>query len=531
MKNQKRTYRRLAGELMEQKWALVFVLFGAVVNAVLGIVYPLLTAGAIDEIISGSRHSFQGIPVFYLLLGALFAVFVIRSAFGYLQEYIMSSLSQRLALRMRRQVSDKLNRLPLQYYDSNKKGDILSRITSDMEKVADTVQGSLSQLLSSAVAMAGAIGMMFYLSWGLALVVLGTVFAGMVLSAVIGARTERYQAAQQKALGDFNAGIEEMFTGNRLIKAYGLQKTMSETAKQLNNRLYRAGRNAQFVTFLINPVIQMLNHIGYVAVAFGGAMLVVNGQISVAYIPAFFNYTNKSSESILNAAYLLNSLQGAVAAAGRVYELLDAEEQVPDRGMDCMAENVNGAVVFDHVRFGYRADSILMEDICLTVKPGSRVAVVGPTGAGKTTLVNLLMRFYETMGGSISIDGTDISRMPRGRLYGIVGMVLQDTWLFQGTVAENIAYGHKDASREEVVRAAKAVRIDHFIRTLPNGYDTVLNGEESGISAGQRQLITIARAILADPKILILDEATSSVDTRTEREIQKAMDRKEVENV
>lgn len=515
---------RLTGELMKQKWTLLLVLFGAIISAVLGIIYPLLTAGAIEEIISESRHTWNGYPMLFAILAALFLLFLIRGIFGYIQEYVMSGVSQKLVLRMRKKVSGKLNRLPLQYYDTHKKGDILSRVTSDLEKVADTMQSSLSQLFSSGVAMVGAIGMMFYLNWGLAMVVLATVFVSMILAVLISEKTKRNQTAQQEALGAFNAGIEEIFTGNTIVKAYGQQKNMADTVEKLSAALYRTGRNAQFVTFLINPVIGLLNHMGYVVVALGGAMLVISGGISVAYIPAFFNYTNKSSESILNFAYLINSLQGAVAAAGRVYALLDENEQIPDKEHTPELTAPKGAVTFDHVRFGYSKDNILMEDINLKVKPGSKIAVVGPTGAGKTTLVNLLMRFYELNGGAIFIDGQNISRIPRGKLYDMVGMVLQDTWLFRGTISDNIAYGRENAAHEDVVRAAKAARIDHFIRTMPQGYDTVLDDETAGISAGQKQLLTIARAILADPQILILDEATSSVDTRTESEIQTAMD-------
>lgn len=518
------TVRRLMGELMRQKWTLLLVLIGAMVSAVLGIIYPLLTAQAIEEVISEVKHTWNGYPMLAVILAALLVLFLVRGIFGYIQEYVMSAVSQKLVLRLRKKVSDKLSRLPLQYYDTHKKGDVLSRVTSDLEKVADTMQNSLSQLFSSGVAMVGAIGVMFYLNWSLALVVLASVLVSMILVAVISAKTERHQAAQQEALGAFNAGIEEIFTGNTIVKAYGQQKNMTVTVDGLCDALYKTGRNAQFVTFLINPVIQLLNHLSYVVVAFGGAMLVVSGGISVAYIPAFFNYTNKSSESIMNVAYLINTLQGAVAAAGRVYELLDAEEQVPDCELDTPPAKPKGEVTFNHIRFGYTDDNILMEDIDLAVKAGSKIAVVGPTGAGKTTLVNLLMRFYELKGGSICIDGADISRIPRDKLYGMVGMVLQDTWLFKGSIADNIAYGKENASRTDVIRAAKAARVDHFIRTMPQGYDTVLEEESTGISAGQKQLLTIARAILADSQILILDEATSSVDTRTESEIQKAMD-------
>lgn len=524
MKKDNRTVRRLIKELMKQKWILLFVLFGAVVSAVLGIVYPMLTAEAIKEILGQTRHTWRGFPLLAVLFCSLLAIFLVRCFFGYIQEYVMAGVSQKLVLRMRKKVSEKLNRLPLQYYDTHKKGDLLSRVTSDLEKVADTMQGSLSQLFSAAVAMVGSISMMFYLNPWLALVGLATVFVSMILVAFISEKTKRYQTAQQDALGAFNAGIEEIFNGNTVVKAFGLQNNVTETVEELSENLYRDGRNAQFVTFLINPLVQLLNHMGYVAVAFGGAMLVLNGGISVAYIPAFFNYTNKSSESIMNVAYLINSLQGAIAAAGRVYALLDEKEEALDPEKEEVMPEVEGEVAFHHVRFGYQEDHILMEDINFTVKAGSKIAVVGHTGAGKTTLVNLLMRFYELNSGSIAIDGTDITRISRRVLYDMVGMVLQDTWLFKGTIAENIGYGDRNATRADIVRAAKAARVDRFIRTLPQGYDTVMDDETTGISAGQKQLLTIARVILANPRILILDEATSSVDTHTEAEIQKAMD-------
>lgn len=521
----KSTTRRLLGDLMKQKWKLLLVLLGTTISAVLGIIYPLLTAEAIEEIISVEKHKLFGMPMLPALLLILLAVFVIRALFGYMQEFVMSSVSQKLVLEYRKNISDKLNRLPLKFFDTHKKGDVLSRVTTDLEKVADTVQNTLSSLLSSSVAMIGAIAMMFWLNWVLALVVLLTVVVSFVLVGILSGRTERAQGENQAALGALNAGVEEIFTGNTVVKAFGQEENMTEKVTQLNDALYRAGKKAQFITYIINPLIQLLNHIGYVVVAFGGAMLVLNGGISIAYIPAFFQYTNKSSESIMNVAYLINTLQGAVAAAKRVYEFLDEEEQLTDKNEAHLPDKVVGSVRFEHIRFGYSKDNILMEDIDLDIPAGSRIAVVGPTGAGKTTLVNLLMRFYELDGGRITIDGVNISKMPRSELYASIGMVLQDTWLFKGSIANNIAYGKRNATMDEITSAAKAARLDHFIRTMPEGYQTVLDDETAGISAGQKQLLTIARAMLADPQILILDEATSSVDTRTEEEIQKAMNR------
>lgn len=518
----KTTFRRLFSDLMKQKIKLIFVFSGTVISAVLGIIYPIIIAKAIEEII-GEKHEISGISLFYVLILVLLLIFIIRGIFSYIQEYIMSSVSQTLILDMRKQISEKLNRLPLKYFDSHKKGDILSRTTSDTEKIADTIQNSLSQIISSSVAMIGAVFMMFMLSPILAAAVLLTVIISMIVTVMIAGKTQKYQTDNQNALGNYNAGIEEIFNGNTIIKAFGLQNTMTEYAENLNEELYRTGKKAQFITYIINPVIQLLNHIGYVAVAFGGAWLVIKGSISVAYIPAFFQYTNKSSESIMNTAYLINNLQTAIAAASRVYELLDEEEQKPDIA-EYSLECVKGNIKFEHISFGYDKCNMLMNDINLDIKSGSKIAVVGPTGAGKTTLVNLIMRFYELNKGRITIDGTDISLIPRSELYSAVGMVLQDTWLFKGTIAENIAYGKKNAAQEEIEKAAKSAQIDFFIRTLPNGYQTILDDETANISAGQKQLLTIARAILAKPSILILDEATSSIDTRTELMIQKAMD-------
>lgn len=519
----KKIISRLFSDLMKQKWKLLAALTGTVMSALLGILYPMLIAETIEEVIGDTGRVIGGFSLFSLLLAALLVIFLLRGIFGYMQEYVMASVSQKLVLDMRKRFSDKLNRLPLKYFDTHKKGDILSHVTTDLEKVADTIQGSLSQLFSSVVAMAGAVLMMFLLNWVLALVVIFTVVVSFLVVGVLSGRTNRIQKENQNALGAFNAGIEEIFTGNVVVKAFGQQENMNGKVMEMSETLYRTGRKAQFITFIINPMIQLLNHLGYVVVAFGGAMLVISGGISIAYIPAFFQYTNKSSESIMMVAYLINNLQGAVAAAGRVYEFLDEEEQEADTGAVGMIGKARGEVRFEHIRFGYSADSLLMNDISLSIPAGSKIAVVGPTGAGKTTLVNLLMRFYELNGGRITIDGTDISQIPRSELYSVIGMVLQDTWLFRGTIAENIAYGKKEAGMEEIVSAAKAARADYFIRTMPKGYDTVLDEEDTAISAGQKQLLTIARALLADPQILILDEATSSVDTRIEAEIQKAM--------
>lgn len=341
---------------------------------------------------------------------------------------------------------------------------------------------------------------------------------------MISGKTNRYYAANQAALGKLNANIEEAFTGNNVIKAFNLQESMVKTNDELNETLRKTSTKAQFITYAINPMIRLMGQIGYVVIAVRGALSVISGTISIGDIQAVFQYVGQISEPVTELSYTMNTLQGAVAAAERVYDILDEPEETPDSATSVMLPQPKGDVSFEHVRFGYSDDKILMQDIDIHVKAGSKIAVVGPTGAGKTTLVNLLMRFYELQGGTITIDGVDIKEMSRKELRSILGMVLQDTWLFNGTVAENIAYGREDATMEEIRKAAKAARVDYFIRTLPQGYDTVMDDELIGVSVGQKQLLTIARAILADPAILILDEATSSVDTRTEIEIQKAMD-------
>lgn len=530
MKNQ--TAFRLAKELMGQRWRILIVLISAITSAFLGLLYPQLLAEAINQIVAGVKDAVGTGTVFQIktettgrILLALLAIFVFRGMVGYAGEYVMAGVAQNLALSMRKKISDKLNRLPLSFFDRNKKGEILSRATSDMEKVADTLQEGLSQLLNSVVGIVGSIAMMLAINRALTVVVLITVLCSMAAAAVISKKTEQCHRENQKALGEYNAGIEEAFTGNVVVKGFNLQERMVESAVQLSANLCRTGRRAQFITYVINPVIDLLNRLGYIAAAVGGAILVIQRKMSIGYIQAFFQYISKVTESVTSLAYVVNSMQGAVAAGERVYQLLDEEEETPDEAVGRVLSNPKGNVCFEHVRFGYDDENILMEDINIDVKAGSKVAVVGPTGAGKTTFVNLLMRFYELKGGTIRIDGADIKEMSRAELRSMIGMVLQDTWLFTGSAADNLSYGKPGASEEEIRQAAKAAKIDHFIRTLPQGYQTTLDNEVTGMSEGQKQLFTIARAILADPVIMVLDEATSSVDTRTERDIQQAMNR------
>lgn len=530
-RNAKGTALRLLKKLMEQRWKLLVVIVSIIISSVFTVLSPKLIGIAINQIFNGIQSAAAGGGPFrvsfetmgMILLG-LAGLYLLSSLFSFIQQNTMAGISQTLSLSLRKEVSAKLNRLPLKYFDRHSKGEILSRITNDMEKVSDTLQEGMIQFLSSMVSILGAFLMMLFISPLLTLIAFGTIFASLLVAALISQKTQRSFSANQEALSRLNGSIEEAFTGNTVIKAFNLEDQMIENTRVLNDSLYREGKKALFMNYAISPVIRLIGQFGYVAVAIRGAMYAIQGRISIGDIQAFIQYVNQVSEPITQFSYTWNSLHGAVAAAEHIFQILDEEEEIPDTPEPLAIPEPKGSVSFEHVHFGYSEDAILMQDISFDVEAGSKIAVVGPTGAGKTTLVNLLMRFYELQGGRITIDGTDISKMRRADLRSLMGMVLQDTWLFGGTIWENIAYGRTDATEEEIYQAARAARADHFIRTMPEGYDTVLDNEISSFSQGQKQLLTIARAILADPAILILDEATSSVDTRTELEIQKAMD-------
>ena len=530
-KNAKGTAFRLLKKLMEQKWKLLVIVLSIIVSSLFNILSPKVMGIAINDIFDGVKNAlgngqrFQvNLETMGTVLLGLLGLYLLSSLFSYIQQNTMASVSQTLTLTLRREISAKLNRLPLRYFDQHKKGEVLSRATSDLEKVADTMQEGLSQLVTAFFGIVGAFVMMLLISPMLTLIALGTIFVSLIVAALVSSRTHRTFAANQEALGRLNSSIEENFTGNLVSKAFNLEQTAVDNTKVLNENLFRASKKAMFMNYMISPIIRLVGQFGYVAVAVGGAMSVIRGGISIGDIQAFIQYVNQASEPVTQISYTVNSLQGAIAAAERVFQLLDEEEEVPDAANPVVLSAPKGNVSFEHARFGYSDDHILMQDISFDVKAGSKIAIVGPTGAGKTTLVNLLMRFYELQGGRITIDGADISKMERSHLRSLMGMVLQDTWLFGGSIRDNIAYSKENATDEEVYQAAKAARADHFIRTMPDGYSTILSDEIASLSQGQRQLLTIARAILADPAILILDEATSSVDTRTELEIQKAMD-------
>lgn len=428
--------------------------------------------------------------------------------------------------RLREELQAKLSRLPLSYFDQQKRGEVLSRATNDIDNIGQTLQQTMGQLLNSLLTIVGVLAMMFWISPLLALVALGTVPVSIFVAAKIGKKSQPQFVAQWKTTGALNAHVEEMYSGHTLVKVFGRQKESAALFAEQNEALYRATFKAQLVSGIMQPVMFFISNINYVLIAVVGGLRVASGTLSIGDVQAFIQYSRQFSMPLTQVASMANLVQSGVASAERVYELLDAQEQEADAVVPERPERLRGQVTLDKVAFRYEPDKPLIENLSLTVEPGHTVAIVGPTGAGKTTLVNLLMRFYEVTGGEIALDGVDIAKMTREELRGGIGMVLQDTWLFGGTIADNIAYGaSREVTRTEIEEAAKAAHADRFIRTLPDGYDTVLDDEGAGVSAGEKQLITIARAFLSDPVILVLDEATSSVDTRTEVLIQKAMSR------
>jgi ATP-binding cassette subfamily B protein len=435
----------------------------------------------------------------------------------------MAGVSQKTVFDMRRDVNDKLALLPLKYFDSRTHGEIMSRVTNDIDNISTTLQQSLTQLITSIFTIIGVIIMMLTISPILTLITLITLPASFAVTAFIAKSSQKNFAAQQKELGALNGHVEEMFTGHKIVKAFRHEAKSIKEFNEINDRLYGVGWRAQFVSGVIYPMMQFITNIGYVIICIMGGIYVIKNIIELGDVQAFIQYSQQFTQPIVQTANIANILQSTIASAERVFEILDEAEEIPDQVDAKVIESPRGEVKFQNVKFGYKEGVTLMEDMNIEVKSGQTIAIVGPTGAGKTTLVNLLMRFYEINGGKITVDGVDIRDLKRGDLRTMFGMVLQDTWLFNGTIKENIGYGREGATDEDIIRAAKAAHADHFIRALPLGYNTILNEEASNISQGEKQLLTIARAILADPAILILDEATSSVDTRTEVYIQKAM--------
>ncbi|MBC1242670.1 ABC transporter ATP-binding protein [Listeria welshimeri] len=524
-KNFKQTLFRLLGYMKPRSVAIIVVFIFAILSTIFNIFSPKELGKATTEIFKGvmSPEGINNDKIFNILMIVL-VLYLGSSLFSFIQQYVMSSVAQRTVYDMRKDLKAKMARLPLKYYDTRSNGDILSRSVNDMDNIANTLQQSLTQAITAIVQMIGVLIMMLTISWQMTLIVLVTVPISIILVAIIAGRSQRYFGAQQRNLGILNDTVEETYGGQTIIKAFGQEKKTLVKFDEVNEDYFKAAKKAQFISGIMMPVMQFVGNLGYVGVCVAGGIFVTNGSLQVGDIQSFTQYVQLFTQPISSVANIANIIQSTIASAERVFEMMDEEEE-----KDEIPANINqvageeNSIVFDHVKFGYTPDKPLMTDLNIHVEEGQMVAIVGPTGAGKTTIINLLMRFYDVDGGEIRMKGIDTRDMTKEEVRAKFGMVLQDTWLFNGTIADNIAYGREGATKEEVIGAAKAAYADDFIRRLPNGYDTVLNEEGSNISQGQKQLLTIARAILSDPSILILDEATSSVDTRTELNIQLAM--------
>ncbi len=531
------TVKRLFGYMSKRSIAIIAVFVLAIAAVIFQIQTPKILGEATTEIFKGVMIGAQQMqagqqvtefPIDFEKVGQIILIaigmYVISAVFNFLQQFIMTRVSQRTVYGLRRDLDEKMNRLPISYYDTHSNGDIMSRAINDMDNIASTLQQNLTQFITSVVTFIGVLWMMLTISWQLTLVALATVPLSLIVVMIVAPKSQKFFAAQQKSLGLLNDQVEETYGGHTVVKTFNHEAADQVVFEEENDRLYSAGWKAQFISAIIMPLMNFIKNLGYVFVAVLGGIKVANGNMTLGDVQAFLQYTNQFSQPITQIASLLNTIQSTVASAERVFEVLD-EEEMNDEPSGLPVEDSEYKVRFDHVQFGYAPDKLLMTDFNLDVKAGEMVAIVGPTGAGKTTLINLLERFYDVSGGSIRYDGKDTRDLTRDELRSNISMVLQDTWLFTGSIYDNIHYGNEKATKEQVIAAAKAAHVDDFVRKLPEGYDTVLNEEASNISQGQRQLITIARAFLADPDVLILDEATSSVDTRTEILIQKAMGR------
>ncbi|HYU50032.1 MAG TPA: ABC transporter ATP-binding protein [Candidatus Limnocylindria bacterium] len=555
------SFQRLIGRLQPERQLIALVIVLAVVSVTFAIIGPKILGTATNDIFQGiisknlpagasqeqviaglrangqnqladmlsSMHLTPGVGIDFAALGQilllLVGVYVLSSIFSWMQAYIMAGVTQRTVYRLRRDVDRKLGRLPLKYFDGHPRGDVLSRVTNDIDNIGQTLQQSLTQLITSVLTVVGVLVLMLTISPILAAISLLAVPLSIVVTVLIASRSQKQFVAQWASTGTLNGHVEEMHTGHAIVKAFGRQDRAIQTFDAENDRLYDASYRAQFISGIIQPALNFIANLNYVAIAVIGGLRVAAGQLTLGDVIAFIQYSRQFTFPIVQTASIANVLQSAVASAERVFELLDEAEEIPDPVAPRVLGSVAGAVGFEDVSFRYEPDKPLIDDLDLHVDAGETVAIVGPTGAGKTTLVNLLMRFYELDAGRITVDGIDTRELTRENLRQTFGMVLQDTWLFHGTISENIGYGRENATDEEIVAAAEAAHVDHFVRTLPDGYETVIDDDATNFSAGEKQLLTIARAFLADPRILILDEATSSVDTRTEVLIQRAMAR------
>jgi ATP-binding cassette subfamily B protein len=526
----KTSAKRLVARMRPERAHLLLVVLLGVISVGFSVAGPKILGHATDIIFDGVIERYRGLPGAGIDFSGLATVlqwvlglYLTSSIFGWLQGRLLNTVVQRVIFNMREEVEAKLHRLPLRYFDGQPRGELLSRVTNDIDNVSMTLQQTLSQLLTSLLTVVGVIVMMFTISPVLALIALAVIPVSVVLTGQIGKRAQKLFIAQWKHTGALNAHIEESFTGHQLVKVFGRQKESEEEFRSRNEQLYEASSGAQFVSGLIMPAMMFLSNLSYVVIAVVGGLRITSGTMTLGEVTAFIQYSRQFTQPLTQVASMANLMQSGVASAERVFELLDAEEQEPDPQDATLPAERRGRVEFEHVSFSYRPEQPLIEDLSLVAEPGQTVAIVGPTGAGKTTLVNLILRFYELNAGRITLDGVDITALKREDLRSQVGMVLQDTWLFGGTIRDNIAYGKPGATEDEIIAAAQATYVDRFVRTLPDGYDTVIDEEASNVSAGEKQLLTIARAFLASPSLLILDEATSSVDTRTESLVQHAM--------
>lgn len=527
-RNFKGTMKKLLEHLSVYKIAIFISLLFAIGSAAFSIVGPRIMGQATTKLFEGVVAKIAGTGGIDLnqigwILIKLVALYLLSALFGYVQGWLMTDVSMKVSYKFRKDISEKINRMPLKYFDATNHGEVLSRVTNDVDTLSQTLNQSLGQIITSVTTVVGVLIMMFTISWRMSLVAIGVLPLSMILIMLIVKQSQKYFKQQQDFLGNLNGHIEEMYGGHIVVKAFNGEKKSIEKFDTFNSKLYGSSWKSQFLTSIMMPLMGFVGNLGYVAICILGGYYAARGVIKVGDIQAFIQYVRQFTQPISQLANISNILQQTAASAERVFEFLDEEEEVQDAVDSIKPGKIDGKVEFRNVHFGYNKDEIIINDFSIVVKPGYKVAIVGPTGAGKTTMVKLLMRFYDVNKGSILIDDHDIRQFTREDLRSMFGMVLQDTWLYNGSIMENIRYGRLDATDEEVIAAAKAAHVDSFVHTLPNGYAMELNEEASNVSQGQKQLITIARAILSDPKILILDEATSSVDTRTEVQIQKAM--------
>ncbi|HDR7646691.1 MULTISPECIES: ABC transporter ATP-binding protein [Bacillus] len=530
-KNFKGTMNKLLQYLKPYKLSILIVILFAIGSAAFTIVGPKILGNATTKLFEGLVSKVSGAPgaaidftyignIVILLLG----LYILSTVFGIIQGYIISGVAQKVSYNFRKEIDEKINRMPLKYFDKTTHGEVLSRITNDVDTVSQTLNQSMSQIITSVITIIGVLIMMLSISWQMTLVALLILPVSMILIMAVVKRSQKYFKSQQEYLGHVNGQVEEIYSGHNIVKAFNKEEEEVKKFENVNDTLYHSAWKSQFLSGMMMPIMTFIGNIGYVAVSILGGWLAVKRTIAVGDILAFVQYVRSFTQPIAQVAQIANVLQSTAAAAERVFEFLEEEEEVPEAENPVKLQKVQGEVTFQDVQFGYNPDKIIINNFSSNIKPGQKVAIVGPTGAGKTTIVKLLMRFYDINSGAICIDGHDIKDFTREDLRNMFGMVLQDTWLFNGSIMENIRYGRLDATDEEVIEAAKAAHVHNFVKTLPNKYQMELNEEASNVSQGQKQLLTIARALIADPKILILDEATSSIDTRTEVLIQKAME-------